>query len=125
MKAFLALALAIVVAAPAISALPVFPGAVGFGARTVAGRAAVNDEDHIYKVTRLDDPDYTNPPRGTLRFGIEKVTGPRVIVFEKSGVIELRRDLIVRPTTTKSDGTVVDQGYLTIAGQTAPSPGSP
>jgi hypothetical protein len=121
MKAFLSLALAILVAAPA-SALPVFPGAVGYGTDTKAGRDAANDADHIYKVTRLDDPDYTDPPVGTLRYGIEKVSGPRVIVFERSGVIELRRDLMVRPTTTVNN-VVRDQGFLTIAGQTAPFPG--
>jgi hypothetical protein len=119
MKLFLALALATSLAAPAASAtLPVFPGAVGFGTTTKAGRDAVDDAAHIYHVTRLDDPDYTNPPVGTLRNGIETSTGPRVIVFDVSGVIELRRDLIVRATTSTKD-----HGYLTIAGQTAPFPG--
>ena len=119
MKAFLSLVLAMLVAAPA-AALPVFPGAVGYGSNTKAGRDA--DANHLYRVTRLDDPDYTNPPAGTLRYGIETLTGPRVIVFEVSGVIELRRDLQVRPTTTVG-GVVRDQGFLTIAGQTAPFPG--
>jgi hypothetical protein len=120
MKAFLALAsaLAILAAAPAAQALPVFPGAVGYGTNTVAGRNA--DAAHIYKVTRLDDPDRFNPPSGTLRYGIETLTGPRVIVFEVSGVIELRSDLTIKPTTTSP---AADYGYLTIAGQTAPFPG--
>src|SRR5690349_18887771 len=120
MKAFLVLALAVSIAVPAVSATPppVFPGAVGFGTTTKAGRDAVDDIYHIYHVTRLDDPDYKVPPFGTLRNGIETQTGPRVIVFDVSGVIELRRDLIVRATTASAD-----QGYLTIAGQTAPYPG--
>jgi hypothetical protein len=75
--------------------------------------------DHIYHVTRLDDvADYKDAPDGSLRKGIEASTGPRVIVFDVSGVIELKRDLIIRATTSTAD-----HGYLTIAGQTAPFPG--
>jgi len=113
-----AFALAALATAQVAIALPVFPGAVGFGTDTKAGRDAANDANHIYKVTTLDDSSYTNPVVGSLRYGIEKVNGPRVIVFEVSGVIELQRDLIVRATA----GTA-DHGYLTIAGQTAPFPG--
>ena len=120
MKTFLvsAFALAILAAAPAAQALPVFPGAVGFGTNTKAGRDA--PASNIYKVTRLDDPNLSTPPIGTLRYGIETLTGPRVIVFEKSGVIELRKDLAVKATTTNP---AADYGFLTIAGQTAPFPG--
>lgn len=113
-----AFALAALATAQVAVALPVFPGAVGFGSNTKAGRDAVNDQNHIYKVTTLDDSNFTNPVVGSLRYGIEKVNGPRVIVFEVAGVIELQRDLIVRATA----GTA-DHGYLTIAGQTAPFPG--
>jgi len=120
MKSFLATAsaLAILAAASVANALPVFPGAVGYGTDTVAGRAA--DASRVYKVTRLDDPDRFHPPSGTLRYGIEAMTGPRVIVFEVSGVIALRSDLIIKATTTSP---AADYGYLTIAGQTAPYPG--
>jgi len=116
MKAILALGLATLAVAPAALALPVFPGAVGYGTNTVAGRNA--DAAHIYKVTRLDDPSVSSA--GTLRYGIETLTGPRVIVFEVSGVIALRADLKVDVTTTNP---TVDHGFLTIAGQTAPYPG--
>lgn len=89
------------------SALPVFPGAAGFGSHTVAGRGGV-----VYRVTNLED---SGP--GSLRHAIEQVEGPRVIVFEVSGVIELKSDLTVPP---QNEGNF---GHLTIAGQTAPSPG--
>ncbi len=101
-----------VAAAPRSAALPVFPGAVGFGSDTPAGRGG-----QIVRVTNLLD-DYQNPPVGSLRWAIEKVVGPRVIVFEVAGVIELRRNLTVRTL----DGAG-EHGYLTIAGQTAPFPG--
>jgi hypothetical protein len=113
-----ALALATIATAQIAFALPVFPGATGFGTDTKAGRDAVDDENHIYRVTTLDDSNISDPVRGSLRFGIEKVDGPRVIVFEVSGVIELQKDLIVRATANGHD-----HGYLTIAGQTAPFPG--
>src|SRR5690242_21653577 len=104
MKSFLATAaaLAILAAAPVVHALPVFPGAVGYGTNTVAGRNADPDTSpsHIYKVTRLDDPDRFNPPFGTLRYGLEALSGPRVIVFEVSGVIALRSDLLIKAATT-------------------------
>jgi hypothetical protein len=97
-------------------ALPVFPGAVGYGSQTIAGRNAAAAD--IYEVTTLADDSYTSPSVGTLRYGIEKIARPRVIVFRVSGVIELRRDLMVRMNDAAGD-----HGYLTIAGQTAPYPG--
>ncbi len=88
-------------------ALPVFPHAIGFGTDTPAGRGGA-----IYRVTTL-----ANDGPGSLRHGVENVTGPRVIVFEVSGVIRLESDLVIR-----HDGHG-DYGFLTIAGQTAPAPG--
>ena len=116
--AIAAFALATIATAQIAFALPVFPGAAGYGTNTKAGRDAANDTSHIYKVTTLDDSNISNPVVGSLRYGIEKVDGPRVIVFEVSGVIELQKDLAVRATTTGHD-----HGFLTIAGQTAPFPG--
>jgi hypothetical protein len=116
--AVFASALAALVTAQVAFALPVFPGAVGFGTNTKAGRDAANDAEHIYKVTTLDDSNISNPVVGSLRYGVEKVIGPRVIVFEVSGVIELQKDLIIRPGSGSSE-----HGFLTIAGQTAPFPG--
>ncbi|WP_293975686.1 pectate lyase [Sphingopyxis sp.] len=78
-----------------------FPGAVGPAAHTIGGRGG-----QILRVTTLapDGP-------GSLKAAIE-TPGPRIIVFEVGGVIDMGR-------TTIS----VTHPYLTIAGQTAPGPG--
>lgn len=92
-------------------ALEVFPGAQGYGSETVAGRGSVETPAKIYTVTSLGD---SNPTvEGEFRYGVETLSGPRVIVFAVSGVIELTRVIRVRNT----------RPYLTIAGQTAPYPG--
>lgn len=81
-------------------AVPVIPGAVGFGITTPAGRGGT-----IYRVTNLND---TGP--GSFRDAIQ-ATVPRIVIFEISGTINLASPLqIYNP-------------YITIAGQTAPSPG--
>ncbi|HYD83531.1 MAG TPA: hypothetical protein VEA63_05750, partial [Opitutus sp.] len=89
-----------------LRALPVVPGAVGFGTDTPAGRGGI-----VYRVTNLN-----NSGPGSLRFGIEDVSmrQPRVIVFEVSGVIDLQSDLVIR------DDSIGAYSHLTIAGQTAP-----
>jgi len=78
-----------------------FPEAAGYGAYAVGGRGG-----DVYHVTTLDDDE-----PGSLRFGIEKASGPRTIVFDISGNIELTSYLYVRTP------------YMTIAGQTAPGMG--
>ena len=84
---------------PPIS-LPVFPGAEGFGTKTVAGRGG-----QILKVTNLNDSG-----AGSLRAAIT-TAGARIIIFEVGGNIKLSSDLEVR------------QPFVTIAGQSAPFPG--
>lgn len=84
----------------AAHALPVVPGAVGYGTDTPAGRGGT-----VYKVTNLNASG-----AGSLRACID-ATGPRVCVFEVSGTIRLTSDLTLR------------NDRITIAGQTAPSPG--
>jgi len=86
--------------APPSEPLPVFPGAEGFGTTTPAGRGG-----QILKVTNLND---SGP--GSLRAAVE-ASGARIIVFEVSGTIKLNTEL------------VVTHPFMTLAGQTAPSPG--
>ena len=95
----LATALALCGAA-SVQALPVIPGAAGFGMETKAGRGG-----KVYKVTNLNASG-----SGSLKACID-ATGARTCVFEVSGTIRITSDLIIR------------NGQLRIAGQTAPSPG--
>ena len=46
----------------------------------------------LYKVTNLEDYGSGETPiKGSLRYGIEQVEGPRTIVFDVDGIIELKR----------------------------------
>lgn len=78
-----------------------FPGAVGYGASTRGGRGG-----RLLRVTRLDD---SGP--GSLRWALENVRGPRIIIFDVSGTIELERQILI------------EYPYVTLAGQSAPWPG--
>src|SRR5215470_4024198 len=90
-----------ILALPLIAAQPVFPGAQGFGIETPAGRGG-----RILRVTNLN-----SEGPGSLRAAIE-TKGPRIVVFEVAGVI----DLNMKPLT-------ISEPFITIAGQTAPTPG--
>lgn len=84
----------------AVRAQP-FPGAVGWAATTKGGHGGA-----IVRVTNLN----AGGP-GSFRAALQR-KGPRVVVFEVGGVIDLGRQILT-----------VDEPFLTVAGQTAPSPG--
>ncbi len=87
--------------ARAADELPAFPGAEGFGRVAKGGRGG-----DVYHVTTLDD---SGP--GSLRQGLKTANGPRTIVFDLSGTIQLKSAL------------VLDKSFITLAGQTAPGDG--
>ena len=82
---------------------PAFPGAEGHGRYVTGGRAS-DGTTKVYHVTNLD-----NNGTGSLRWALSQ-KGPRTIVFDVGGVIELSSNLSIPSNTT-------------IAGQTAPYPG--
>ena len=77
------------------------PGIEGFGASTTGGRGGA-----IVRVTNTHDSG-----EGSLRWALEEHEGPRTVVFDVSGRIDLRSEIEVR------------SGDLTIAGQTSPGTG--
>ncbi len=80
--------------------IPAFPGAEGGGMYTFGGRGG-----KVLTVTTLAD----DGP-GSFRWACEQ-GGARIIVFNVSGIIQLKTPIIVRAP------------YITIAGQTAPGDG--
>ncbi|MCD4831388.1 MAG: hypothetical protein K8R02_06220 [Anaerohalosphaeraceae bacterium] len=82
-----------------------FPTAEGAGMFAQGGRGG-----DVYHVTNLSD-DVDNPAVGSLRYGLVNTSGHRTIVFDISGTIYLDSQLLV------------ENPYITIAGQTAPGDG--
>ena len=88
-------------ASNAPAAATAFPGAQGWAASTPGGRGG-----QVLRVTTLaaDGP-------GSLAEAL-RTPGPRIVVFEVAGVIDL-----------KLQELRISEPFLTVAGQTAPSPG--
>ena len=78
-----------------------FPGAVGPGGDAIGGRGG-----RIIRVTTL-----AADGAGSLKEALES-DGPRIIVFEVGGVIDMGRQTLS-----------ITNPFITIAGQTAPGPG--
>ncbi len=89
------------------SQIVAFPGAEGFGAYSKGGRGG-----QVLFVTNLNDynPENEEPIEGSLRWACDTY-GPRTVIFSVSGIIELKKELII------------DKPFITIAGQSAPGDG--
>ena len=78
-----------------------FPSAQGYGAYARGGRGG-----KVVFVTNLNDNG-----EGSLRWALEVLSEPRIVVFKIAGVINLRKNIVIR------------HPFLTLAGQSAPGNG--
>ncbi|SIQ77696.1 Ig-like domain-containing protein [Maribacter ulvicola] len=88
-----------------------FPGAEGFGKYTTGGRGG-----KVIHVSNLND----DGP-GSLREALD-VNGPRIIVFDVGGIIQLNDEKSLQIGSTDYTKNVAEEN-ITIAGETAPFPG--
>ena len=79
-----------------------FPGAEGYGRYAQGGRGGI-----VYHVTNLSSERIP----GSFIYGLKDVEGPRTIVFDVSGIIDMGFEAVFTPAN------------VTIAGQTAPGKG--
>ena len=98
---FALLFISFICAIDSVTAQKIVPDNIAFGKATKGG---ING-----KVIRIATLDASGP--GSLREAI-KTNGPRIVVFEVGGIIDLKKSRLE-----------ITEPYLTIAGQTAPSPG--
>jgi hypothetical protein len=101
----LALGVALIGVWSARAAPQLLPGVHGYGADRATNAAGFGADATIIEVTNLN-----NTGTGSLRAALQ-TPGRRIVVFRTSGVIELLSAINVT------------SGNITIAGQTAPSPG--
>jgi len=97
---------ACMVCVAANSAPVAFPGAVGQGATAVGGRGG--DVYHVVNLSDYNEDKGEAKIEGSLRHAIRSANGPRTIVFDVGGAIQLHGPLEIH------------KSKLTIAGQTAP-----
>ena len=97
MRSFLfTIVVSFILSLPVCSQPLAFPGAEGYGAQTLGGRGGA-----VLFVSNLND---SGP--GSLRQAVEQ-EGPRTVIFNVSGTIELERDL------------TIGNPYVTIVGESA------
>lgn len=102
LRALLCAVVAFCAALTSLAQAPAFPGAEGYARFAVSGGRG----GRVVHVTTLAD---SGP--GSLREALEETAGPRMVVFDVAGYIDLKSDLVIKHDS------------VTIAGQTAPEPG--